>query len=185
MRVPRGEGGIRTLDGGIHPHNALAGRRLQPLGHFSVRKDIVPAGFRAAQNPSSGSLPRPSDRAMTSGCGFLPLVSGICGTRPSAAWKRRAPPLCPLSRPTGGRPIAGGSSHSSAILAPRKPPAERSRRPDPRIRPTADQSWTRAMRSERRMTLTSAPCRRTSNPASRGTAPCRRARCRRPPRRRQ
>src|SRR5436190_1665435 len=30
-----GEGGIRTLDAGIHPHNALAGRRLQPLGHFS------------------------------------------------------------------------------------------------------------------------------------------------------
>ena len=30
-----GEGGIRTLDGGVHPHNALAGRRLQPLGHFS------------------------------------------------------------------------------------------------------------------------------------------------------
>src|SRR5436190_4868861 len=31
-----GGGGIRTLDGGIHPHNALAGRRLQPLGHFSA-----------------------------------------------------------------------------------------------------------------------------------------------------
>jgi hypothetical protein len=30
-----GEGGIRTLDAGIHPRNALAGRRLQPLGHFS------------------------------------------------------------------------------------------------------------------------------------------------------
>src|SRR5579884_791106 len=30
-----GEGGIRTLEAGIHPPNALAGRRLQPLGHFS------------------------------------------------------------------------------------------------------------------------------------------------------
>ena len=30
-----GEGGIRTLEGGIFPLNALAGRRLQPLGHFS------------------------------------------------------------------------------------------------------------------------------------------------------
>src|SRR5581483_5090040 len=39
-----GEGGIRTLDAGIHPHNALAGRRLQPLGHFSGR-DIVSAAF--------------------------------------------------------------------------------------------------------------------------------------------
>src|SRR6266545_4541892 len=32
-----GEGGIRTLEGGNYPLNALAGRRLQPLGHFSVR----------------------------------------------------------------------------------------------------------------------------------------------------
>ena len=32
-----GEGGIRTLEGGYYPLNALAGRRLQPLGHFSVR----------------------------------------------------------------------------------------------------------------------------------------------------
>ena len=32
-----GEGGIRTLEAGISPPNALAGRRLQPLGHFSGR----------------------------------------------------------------------------------------------------------------------------------------------------
>src|SRR6266576_83841 len=38
-----GEGGIRTLDGGIHPHNALAGRRLQPLGHFSADDQDTPA----------------------------------------------------------------------------------------------------------------------------------------------
>src|SRR5437588_10608912 len=31
-----GEGGIRTLERGLCPSNALAGRRLQPLGHFSV-----------------------------------------------------------------------------------------------------------------------------------------------------
>ncbi len=30
-----GEGGIRTLEAGFSPPNALAGRRLQPLGHFS------------------------------------------------------------------------------------------------------------------------------------------------------
>src|SRR4051812_38525439 len=30
-----GEGGIRTLEGGMNPLNALAGRCLQPLGHFS------------------------------------------------------------------------------------------------------------------------------------------------------
>ena len=43
-----GEGGIRTLDGGLDPHNALAGRRLQPLGHFSRARAsyrTVPAGL--------------------------------------------------------------------------------------------------------------------------------------------
>ena len=45
-----GEGGIRTLDGGIHPHNALAGRRLQPLGHFS-------AGARRIADPSPRNYP--------------------------------------------------------------------------------------------------------------------------------
>ena len=43
-----GEGGIRTLDGGIHPHNALAGRRLQPLGHFSA----AVAGYPTFPTPS-------------------------------------------------------------------------------------------------------------------------------------
>ena len=38
---PSGEGGIRTLEAGISPPNALAGRRLQPLGHFSVRGRIA------------------------------------------------------------------------------------------------------------------------------------------------
>src|SRR6266536_3985851 len=33
--VRGGEGGIRTLEGGMNPLNALAGRCLQPLGHFS------------------------------------------------------------------------------------------------------------------------------------------------------
>ena len=38
-----GEGGIRTLEAGISPPNALAGRRLQPLGHFSGRPHRTPA----------------------------------------------------------------------------------------------------------------------------------------------
>src|SRR5581483_1171877 len=48
-----GEGGIRTLEAGISPPNALAGRRLQPLGHFSGRSQgyrtvpPVPAGRQA------------------------------------------------------------------------------------------------------------------------------------------
>jgi hypothetical protein len=32
-----GEGGIRTPDRGVSPYNGLANRRLQPLGHLSVK----------------------------------------------------------------------------------------------------------------------------------------------------
>ena len=54
MRIPRrgslrrrdeAEGGIRTLDERITTRNALAGRRLQPLGHLSrVAQDIGRSG---------------------------------------------------------------------------------------------------------------------------------------------
>src|SRR5262245_25259642 len=49
-----GEGGIRTLDAGIHPHNALAGRRLQPLGHFSGFTMVSQAFRRPATIPLPG-----------------------------------------------------------------------------------------------------------------------------------
>jgi hypothetical protein len=52
-----GEGGIRTLDGGIHPHNALAGRRLQPLGHFSAGPRRIADCF-----PQDGCAPDPDFR---------------------------------------------------------------------------------------------------------------------------
>ena len=41
-----GEGGIRTLERGLCPSNALAGRRLQPLGHFSARAQSIGARSR-------------------------------------------------------------------------------------------------------------------------------------------
>src|SRR5581483_8630192 len=44
-----GEGGIRTLEAGISPPNALAGRRLQPLGHFSR----APGSYRSPGGPSA------------------------------------------------------------------------------------------------------------------------------------
>ena len=53
-RRPSGEGGIRTLDGGIHPHNALAGRRLQPLGHFSGTRMVSHGPVR--KSPFGGML---------------------------------------------------------------------------------------------------------------------------------
>src|SRR6267378_7006871 len=42
-----GAGGIRTLDRALQPYNGLANRRLQPLGHSSVRP-ICPTQGRAA-----------------------------------------------------------------------------------------------------------------------------------------
>ena len=39
-----GGGGLRTLEAGFSPPNALAGRRLQPLGHFSRRAQ----GYRSS-----------------------------------------------------------------------------------------------------------------------------------------
>ena len=35
-----GAGGIRTLDRALQPYNGLANRRLQPLGHSSIRADM-------------------------------------------------------------------------------------------------------------------------------------------------
>src|SRR5436190_4611716 len=39
-----GAGGIRTLDRALQPYNGLANRRLQPLGHSSVRADMPDEG---------------------------------------------------------------------------------------------------------------------------------------------
>ena len=39
-----GAGGIRTLDRALQPYNGLANRRLQPLGHSSMRADMPDTG---------------------------------------------------------------------------------------------------------------------------------------------
>src|SRR3954451_3194068 len=39
-----GAGGIRTLDRALQPYNGLANRRLQPLGHSSLKADMPDAG---------------------------------------------------------------------------------------------------------------------------------------------
>ena len=38
-----GAGGIRTLDRALQPYNGLANRRLQPLGHSSIKADMPDA----------------------------------------------------------------------------------------------------------------------------------------------
>src|SRR6266540_641494 len=54
-----GEGGIRTLEAGISPPNALAGRRLQPLGHFSAdgagyQRHFAATAPRKTKTPGGG-----------------------------------------------------------------------------------------------------------------------------------
>jgi hypothetical protein len=50
-KTPKGEflnggaGGIRTLDTGLHPYNGLANRRLQPLGHSSIKNANLLQGW--------------------------------------------------------------------------------------------------------------------------------------------
>src|SRR4029453_7743677 len=39
-----GEAGIRTLDTGFGPYNGLANRRLQPLGHLTLRLALLAQG---------------------------------------------------------------------------------------------------------------------------------------------
>src|SRR3954454_7554194 len=75
-----GEGGIRTLEAGISPPNALAGRRLQPLGHFS-RARIVP--HPPAQTPPGAerAKARAREPSTTERAGFEPATRLSAGTR--------------------------------------------------------------------------------------------------------
>ena len=57
--LSNGEGGIRTLEAAIQPPNALAGRRLQPLGHFSGCAGRV---SQRAQDPPFSGRPEPIGR---------------------------------------------------------------------------------------------------------------------------
>src|SRR4051812_773180 len=83
-----GEGGIRTLDGGIHPHNALAGRRLQPLGHFSAPARGYPTPRPASGYASPSSEGWQSGRMRRSRKPFRALGSDE-GSNPSPSAQRR------------------------------------------------------------------------------------------------
>ena len=48
-----GERGIRTLDTGLSPYNALAGRHLRPLGHLSAAKSAKNSTTMSAIFPRS------------------------------------------------------------------------------------------------------------------------------------
>ena len=64
-----GEGGIRTLEAGISPPNALAGRRLQPLGHFS-RARIVSQHFGRESPRVAGFRLKRRERDLNPRCTF-------------------------------------------------------------------------------------------------------------------
>jgi hypothetical protein len=87
-----GEGGIRTLDGDIRPHNALAGRRLQPLGHFSGLRNRVSNSISivCAESPFIGSARSAA----------LPKI-GLPDFPPSPAAS-----LSPLRPPSAGLPLS-------------------------------------------------------------------------------
>ena len=111
-----GEGGIRTLEAGISPPNALAGRRLQPLGHFSGRahrtaalctRKPAGAGFREAE-----------------GEGFEPSMHLSAHTRFPVA----------LLRPLGHPSIWSRKADASVRRRPARPERKRSRQGDLRAR---------------------------------------------------
>jgi hypothetical protein len=52
-----GAGGIRTLDRALQPYNGLANRRLQPLGHSSIRADMPDT--RASRKRQIQITPKP------------------------------------------------------------------------------------------------------------------------------
>jgi hypothetical protein len=52
-----GAGGIRTLDRALQPYNGLANRRLQPLGHSSVKADMPDAGASRKRQICRRSIP--------------------------------------------------------------------------------------------------------------------------------
>jgi hypothetical protein len=60
-----GEGGIRTLDERITTRNALAGRRLQPLGHLS-------RSLRISDAPTGSRSPLPTTRLPLASHGGVP-----------------------------------------------------------------------------------------------------------------
>jgi hypothetical protein len=57
IRNTGGAGGIRTLDRALQPYNGLANRRLQPLGHSSIRADMPDAGASRKRQISGWRIP--------------------------------------------------------------------------------------------------------------------------------
>jgi hypothetical protein len=62
-----GAGGIRTLDRALQPYNGLANRRLQPLGHSSVRADMPDTGVSRKRQISGRGIWSGHDSTLANG----------------------------------------------------------------------------------------------------------------------
>ena len=116
-----GEGGIRTLDGGIHPHNALAGRRLQPLGHFSGAARIAqpPATKHRRRCPLRGRLAARVAHTMcvpASPKSHPGIASPVCGIMRRASRFKGLP-----CGPPQGTPVGMEGWQSGRMRRSRKP----------------------------------------------------------------
>jgi hypothetical protein len=74
-----GAGGIRTLDRALQPYNGLANRRLQPLGHSSVKADMPDARVSRKRQIYGGRIRKPFNGSESSTRGSHMHVHGCFG----------------------------------------------------------------------------------------------------------
>ena len=119
-----GEGGIRTLDERITTRNALAGRRLQPLGHLSkVAQDIGRSGRLPEPAPNArlpyapyGGVPERSNGAVSK------TVKGASSSRVQIP----APPLTDAGSASESAPLSAGFLPELSTAPPQSRSSSRS-----------------------------------------------------------
>ena len=105
-----GEGGIRTLEGGNVPLNALAGRRLQPLGHFSgTHRIAAPLYVLKTRSP-----PRSAVRTAVRRAGAAGICRDVRGEPANSLLPGRRVPHMPLKGDS--QPFCRKATRSSSCL---------------------------------------------------------------------
>jgi hypothetical protein len=138
-RSSSGEGGIRTLEAGFSPPNALAGRRLQPLGHFSGGAQDI---------GRSGGVREPAERPVVERAPAARLTG--LGDRSPTAIDRASlwSSPCRTDARSPSRMRARTSDASSRTLSHQKRPRyHHQRRPPTRVTGTGCACCASAMRS--------------------------------------
>ena len=142
-----GEGGIRTLEAGISPPNALAGRRLQPLGHFSEARIVSQHSGRESPRAAGFRVKR-RERDLNPRCTFQHIrdfqsrsfgrsdtppgdTAGLCLLRPGLAGARMHSARIPASSSGSGdardraSDVASPCEETAALRRPRGVPLRR------------------------------------------------------------